>query len=74
VQETLANSTTYVSPSVVVDDTEVVLSENDLSFVAALGWVLLIFGSAWAYCKAVCGWNGVKQCSTSWLKVNAVCK
>lgn len=49
--------------------------ENEVPvFVAAIGWVLLVFGSAWAYCQATCGWMNVKECSTSWLQVNAVCK
>lgn len=43
-------------------------------FVAALGWVLLVFGGAWAFCLAVCGWGNIQSCETSWLKVKATCK
>ena len=65
----------YREPSIVLSGTDEEFVENDLPvFVAAAGWVLLVFGGAWAYCKAVCGWSNVKSCSTSWLKVTAVCK
>ena len=65
---------TYVSPAIRVDETAM-FEENEVPvFVAAIGWVLLVFGSAWAYCQAMCGWMNVKECSTSWLQVKAVCK
>ncbi|MBT2513388.1 hypothetical protein [Arthrobacter sp. ISL-30] len=48
--------------------------ENDAPvFVAAIGWVLMIFGSAWAFCLANCGWNNVAHCEARWLEVVAVC-
>lgn len=64
----------YARPELSVVQDETVLTENDLVWFAAIGWVLLVFGSAWAYCKATCGWRGVQECSTSWLQVKAVCK
>lgn len=49
--------------------------ENDLPvFIAAIGWVMLVFGSAWAFCQASCGWGNVQECTTSWLNVKAVCQ
>ena len=66
--------TPYERPMILQVD-EVIFEENELPvFVAAIGWVILVFGGAWAYCKAVCGWSNVKSCSTSWLTVKAVCK
>lgn len=66
---------TYAPPEMEVSEEQGVLAENEVAvFVAAIGWVVLIFGGAWAYCKAVCGWRGVRECSTSWLQVKAVCK
>ncbi len=65
----------YERPVLAAVDDESVYVENDAPvFVAAIGWVLLVFGGAWAYCKAVCGWNNVRECSTSWLQVKAVCR
>lgn len=64
----------YEAPQLAIYSNDNVLTENDAVFVAAIGWVVLVFGGAWAYCKAMCGWNGVKSCSTSWLQVTAVCK
>lgn len=66
--------TTYVAP-IAMEESAAVIETNDVPvFVAAAGWVALIFGSAFAYCKAMCGWNNVKSCSTSWLQVKATCK
>ena len=64
----------HEAPQLTIHSDDTVLTENDAVFVAAIGWVVLVFGGAWAYCKAMCGWNGVQSCSTSWLKVTAVCK
>ena len=51
------------------------LDESEIAWLAAIGWVLLVYGSAWGYCKAVCGWNGVSSCSQTWYgQVKAVCK
>ena len=64
----------YEKPALSALD-DVVFEENEVPvFIAAIGWVLLVFGSAWAYCKAVCGWRGVRSCETSWLRVKAVCR
>lgn len=63
----------YAAPELIIDDDDqLVLTENDAVFVAALGWVLLVFGSAWFWCQTMCGWGRVKSCSTSWLRVKAV--
>ena len=52
-----------------------VLDESEIAWLAAIGWVLLVYGSAWGYCKAVGGWNGVSSCSQTWYgQVKAVCK
>ncbi len=65
---------TYDKPMIAASP-DVVFEENEVPvFVAAAGWVLLVFGSAWAYCKATCGWDNVQECQTSWLEVKAVCK
>jgi hypothetical protein len=64
----------YVEPVVALPRYDV-YEENEVPvIVAAAGWVVLVFGGAWAFCKAVCGWNNVKSCSTSWLTVTATCK
>ncbi len=49
---------------------------NDLpAAVAAIGVVIAIWGSAWGFCKATCGWNNVAECDTRWWgSVKAVCK
>lgn len=31
-----------------------------------LAYVLIVWGSAWAYCTAMCGWGGVRRCETGW--------
>jgi len=64
----------YIAPALLQDTDAIEYEESGLTFVAAIGWVLLVFGSAWAYCQAVCGWMNVKSCQTSWLSVTAVCK
>jgi len=62
-------------PPTVTTRSDLELLENELPvFVAAIGWVVLVFGSAFAYCKAMCGWNNVKECSAGWLQVKAICK
>lgn len=54
---------------------ELVFEENEVPvFAAAIGWVLLVFGSAYAWCQAMCGWQNVDSCETGWLEVKAVCK
>ena len=51
------------------------IDESEVAWFAAIGWVLLMYGSAWAWCKAVCGWRGVQSCSQTWYgQVKAVCK
>lgn len=65
---------TYVKPAVATAELTL-FEENEVPvFVAAIGWVVLVFGGAWAYCQAMCGWMNVRSCDTSWLKVKAVCK
>lgn len=32
-----------------------------------LAYVLLVWGSAWAYCQATCGWGRVRRCDTGWI-------
>lgn len=51
------------------------LEEAEAWFVVPLA-VVALFGGAWAWCKAVCGWNNVKSCETAYwkLQVKAVCK
>lgn len=51
--------------------------KNELPiFVAAIGWVIIVFGSAWAFCVANCGWNSsnVHSCEAGWFQVKSVCK
>ena len=51
------------------------LDESELAWFAALAWALLTYGSAWAFCRSVCGWNRVSSCSTNWFgRVKAVCR
>lgn len=66
------STVTYEAPTLEAAP-ENLYQENEAVFVAAIGWVLLVFGSAWAWCQAMCGWMNVKECSTSWLEVKAVC-
>ncbi|HEV2069321.1 MAG TPA: hypothetical protein VGR26_05975 [Acidimicrobiales bacterium] len=51
------------------------LEENEAWWVVPLG-VAALFGGAWGWCKAVCGWNNVRSCETNYwkLQVKAVCK
>lgn len=62
----------YVAP-VLVQDTEAQVEECG-AIVETLAVVLILFGSAAAFCLAVCGWGKVKSCDVGWLKVTAVCK
>jgi hypothetical protein len=64
----------YAPPTVLAERGPVVETNDAPVFVAAAGWVALVFGSAFLWCRAVCGWNNVKSCSTSWLQVKATCK
>lgn len=58
-----------------LDDELEILDAEVPVFVAAIGWVLLVFGSVYAFCAAVCGPRNIRSCGTSgWLKVKAVCK
>lgn len=64
----------YESPQ--VDGLDVSsLDENEAWFTIPLA-VAALFGGAWAWCKAVCGWNNVRSCETNYwkLQVKAVCK
>lgn len=63
----------YIKPSI-GESTVAAFEENDVPvFVAAIGWVLLVFGSAWAFCLASCGWGNIARCEAKWLEVVAVC-
>lgn len=64
----------YTKPSI-GPSTGPSFEENDVPvFVAAIGWVLVVFGSAWAFCLANCGWNNISRCEAKWLEVVAVCR
>lgn len=41
-----------------------------------LAYIIAVYGSAWAYCSAMCGWGQVRRCDTGWFppRVTAVCK
>lgn len=60
----------YETP-VVYSPKENLVEETELPL---LGWVIAVYGSAWAFCQATCGWQKVKSCSASWRGVKAVCK
>lgn len=66
----------YVTPALAEPFDGPGYEENGYAvFIAAIGWVLLVFGSAWAFCYASCYRNGgIKSCTASWLNVKAVCK
>ena len=51
------------------------LEEAEAWWVVPLALVAF-FGGALGWCKAVCGWNNVQSCETSYwkLQVKAVCK
>jgi hypothetical protein len=67
----------YVAPALSLrEDSAALYEESGVAvFVAALGWILLMYGSAWLWCWLVCrSRGGYSSCSTGWFSAKAVCR
>jgi hypothetical protein len=62
---TPAQHALYEAPALLDTGETPALQQN--AWIGPLIWIVVIcYGSAWAFCTAVCGWGHVSSCGTAW--------